>query len=176
MTFQVPAPRRRLAERDMLDGPSVAAALQECGVTHVVWIPDSELGTWEPALRAARKLSLIRACREGEAIGVAAGLLLGNARPVVAMQCTGLFEAGDALRNLVHDLKLPLFFVIGVRNWYAHQEGKTADNCPVFTEPILQAWRLPYVLLDRRHMAADLAAAYRQAQEQKRAGAVLVAE
>jgi sulfopyruvate decarboxylase TPP-binding subunit len=160
----------------MLDGPSVAAALQECGITHVVWIPDSELGTWEAALLAAPGLRLIRVCREGEAIAVAAGLYLGGKQPLVIVQCTGLFEAGDALRNFVHDLKLPLFFIIGVRSWYAHQEGKTPDTCPVFTEPIVQAWRLPYTLLDRRHSAADLAAAYRQARDQRRAGAVLLAE
>jgi sulfopyruvate decarboxylase subunit alpha len=160
----------------MLDGPSVAAALQDCGITHVVWIPDSDLGAWEPALLAAPRLQLVRVCREGEAIAVAAGLYLGGKQPLVIVQCTGLFEAGDALRNAVHDMKLPLFFVIGVRSWYAHQERKTTDTCPVFTEPIVQAWRLPYVLLDRRHTAADLAAAYRQARSEGRAGAVLVAE
>ena len=36
----------------MLDGPSVVAAFRECGITHVIWIPDSEIGTWEPALKA----------------------------------------------------------------------------------------------------------------------------
>jgi sulfopyruvate decarboxylase subunit alpha len=159
-----------------LTGPAVVAALKDCGVTHVVWVPDTELGTWEPALRAEPAITLLRVCREGEAIAVAAGLLLGGRRPLVAVQCTGFFEAGDALRNLVHDLKLPLFFVIGVRSWYLHQRGATADTCPVFTEPILQAWRLPYVLLDRRHSAADLAAAYRQARAENRAGAVLLAE
>jgi sulfopyruvate decarboxylase TPP-binding subunit len=160
----------------MLDGPSVAAALQDCGITHVVWIPDSDVGTWESALLAAPGLQLIRVCREGEAIAVAAGLYLGGKQPLVIVQCTGLFEAGDALRNVVHDMKLPLFFVIGVRSWYAHQEHKTTDTCPVFAEPIVQAWRLPYVLLDRRHTAADLAAAYRQARSEGRAGAVLLAE
>jgi sulfopyruvate decarboxylase TPP-binding subunit len=160
----------------MLDGPSVVAAFKECGITHVVWIPDSELGAWEPALRSESALELIRVCREGEAIAVAGGLHLGGKWPIVLIQCTGLFEAGDALRNLVHDLKLPLFLVVGVRNYYAHQEGKTADTCPVFTEPIVRAWQIPYVLLDRRHTAADLAAAYRQAQADKRAGIVLLAE
>ncbi len=160
----------------MLDGPSVAAALKECGVTHVVWIPDSELGTWEPALLAEPALNLVRVCREGEAIGVAAGLILGGKRPAVLIQCTGLFEAGDALRNVVHDLQLPLFLVVGVRSYYAHQEGKTADSCPVFTEPILKAWQVPFAVLDRRHAGADLAAAYRQARAEGRAGAVLVAE
>src|SRR5437660_12624613 len=160
----------------MLDGPSVVAALKECGVTHVVWIPDSELGTWEPALRAEPAVRLIRVCREGEAIGVAAGLLVGGQRPVVVIQCTGLFEAGDALRNIVHDLKLPLFLVVGVRSYYAHQQGASKDSCPVFTEPILRAWQIPYTLLDRRHGADDLASAYRQARAEGRAAAVLVAE
>jgi len=160
----------------MLDGPSVVAALKECGVTHVVWLPDSELGKWEPALAGPAGLPLIRACREGEAIGIAAGLLLGGKRPIVVVQCTGLFEAGDALRNVVHDLKLPLFLVIGIRSYYLHQQGKTTDSCPVFTEPILRAWQVAYVVLDRGHTAADLAVVYRQAQAEKRPGAVLIAE
>jgi sulfopyruvate decarboxylase TPP-binding subunit len=160
----------------MLDGPSVVAALKECGVTHVIWIPDSESGAWEPALAAEPAVRLLRVCREGEAMAVAAGLLLGGQRPVVLLQCTGLFEAGDALRNVVHDLKLPLFLLVGVRSWYEHQQGKGTDSCPVFTEPILKAWQIPYVLLDRRHTAADLAEAYRKAREEGRAGAVLLAE
>jgi len=160
----------------MLDGPAVAAALKDCGVTHVVWIPDSELGTWESALEGAAGLQLIRVCREGEAMAVAAGLLLGGLRPVVIIQCTGLFEAGDALRNVVHDLKLPLFLVVGVRGYVAHQRRATADTCPVFTEPIVRAWQIRYVVLGEGQTAADLAAAYRLAQDEKRAGAVLIAE
>jgi sulfopyruvate decarboxylase TPP-binding subunit len=160
----------------MMDGSSVAAALRDCGVTHVVWIPDSELGTWEPALLVEPGLRLIRVCREGEAIAVAGGLLLGGMRPIVLIQCTGLFEAGDALRNFVHDLKLPLFFVIGVRGYKAHQGGARGDTCPVFTEPILQAWQLPYSILRPEHVAEDLAAAYRQASAEHRAGAVLLME
>jgi len=160
----------------MLDGPTVAAALRSCGITHVIWIPDSELGTWEPALSSAAGLSLIRVCREGEAFAVAAGLYLGGMKPIVMIQCTGLFEAGDALRNVLHDMKLPLFFVVGVRSYYLHQKNATTDTCPVFTEPILRAWEIPYVVFDQRNTAEDLAAAYRQAQAEKRAGAVLIAE
>jgi len=160
----------------MLEGPAVAAALKEAGVTHIVWIPDSDLGTWEPAILATPGLKLVRVCREGEAIALAGGLLLGGQRPLVVIQCTGLFEAGDALRNLVHDMRLPLFFVIGVRSYIAHQKKATADTCPVFTEPIIQAWQIPYVVLDNRSTADDLAAAYLQAQKERRAGAALIAE
>ena len=160
----------------MLDGPSLVTALKECGVSHIIWIPDSELGAWEPAFRGGADIQLVRVCREGEAIAVAAGLLLGGKRPIVIIQCNGFFEAGDTVRNIVHDLKLPLFLVIGVRSYYAHQKKATADSCPVFTEPIVKAWQIPYVILDRGHTAADLAAVYQQAHAEKRAGAVLLAE
>jgi sulfopyruvate decarboxylase subunit alpha len=160
----------------MIDGPSIAGALKSCGITHVLWIPDSDLGTWNAALSANPALSLIRVCREGEAFALAAGLHLGGKKPIVLIQCTGLFEAGDALRNVLFDLNLPLFMVIGVRSYYAHQRKTTADTCPVFTEPILRAWQIPYDVLDKTNTAADVAVAYLKAQAEKRAGAVLIAE
>src|SRR4051812_888127 len=141
----------------MLDPPAAVRHLEGAGFTHVVWIPDSAIGPWEAALTASPKLKLIRPCREGEAIGIAAGLMLGGARPVVVIQCTGLFEAGDALRNVVHDLKLPLKLIVGVRSYQAHLAGKTADNCPAFTEPIVRAWQVPYTILadaDERALAS----------------------
>lgn len=160
----------------MINGPNVVTALESCGVTHVVWIPDTELGTWEPALLASKKIQLVRVCREGEAFALAAGLWLGGQQPVVLLQCTGLFEAGDALRNIIHDLNVPLFFLVGVRSYYLHQQGQTADTCPVFTEPIMEAWRIHHTLLDRRHTAQDVSAAYRRCQAEHKARAVLLAE
>ena len=160
----------------MLDGPAVAAALKRCGITHAIWIPDSEIGTWEPALSGAAGLTLLRVCREGEAFALAAGLHMGGMKPIVILQCTGLFEAGDSLRNVIHDMKVPIFFIVGIRSYYLHQQGATADTCPIFTEPIMRAWQVPYVVLDQRSSADDLANAYLQAQTEKRAGAVLIAE
>lgn len=160
----------------MFDGPSITAALKRCGITHVVWLPDSELGGWDAALSAQDGMTLLRVCREGEAFALAAGLHLGGKKPIVILQCTGLFEAGDALRNVIHDMKLPIFFIVGVRSYYLHQQRATADTCPVFTEPIMRAWQVPYVLLDQRHSADDVAQAYLEAQAQYRAGAVLIAE
>jgi sulfopyruvate decarboxylase TPP-binding subunit len=160
----------------MFEGPAVVQALQSAGVSHVVWLPDSELGTWEAALQAEPAIQLIRATREGEALAIAAGLLIGGQRPVVAIQCTGLFEAGDALRNVVHDLKLPLFLIIGLRGYYAYQKKATFDTCPRFAEPILKAWQIPYRLLDDTARVDDLIAAYRETLEKGTAGAVFIAE
>ena len=158
----------------MLDGSEVAQSLAGAGATDVIWIPDSELGLWEAGL--AKHLRLLRVCREGEAMALAAGLMLGGRKPIVIIQCTGLFEAGDSLRNIVHDLKLPLFLIVGVRSYFAHQRGVSRDTCPVFTEPIMQAWKIPYRLLAATGSVADIAAAYRESQASGRAGAVLIPE
>jgi sulfopyruvate decarboxylase TPP-binding subunit len=160
----------------MFDGPGVLAALKRCGVTHVVWLPDSELGRWDGALSSDAELRLVRVCREGEAFAVAAGLLIGGKRPVVMIQCTGLFEAGDALRNVCFDLALPVFVIVGVRSWAAHQRGATADNCPHFTPRIVEAWGLPSVWLDERHGPDDLARAYLDARAAGRPAIALYAE
>jgi sulfopyruvate decarboxylase TPP-binding subunit len=131
----------------MIDPRAVVSALETAGFTHLVWIPDSHLGTWEVALSASR-LAPIRVCREGEAVAVAAGLMLGGARPLVAIQCTGFFEAGDAIRNVVHDMRLPLKMLVGVRSYAAVNAGKSKDNCPHFTEKLVEAWELKWSRFD----------------------------
>ncbi|QJW94209.1 thiamine pyrophosphate-binding protein [Frigoriglobus tundricola] len=155
---------------------NIVSALEAAGFTHLVWIPDSHLGTWEPALRSSR-LALVRVCREGEAIGVAIGLILGGARPLVAVQCTGFFEAGDAVRNAVHDLKLPLKLIVGVRSERAARAGKSRDNCPWFAERVVAAWELHSTRFDPAEGGAtELTGALSTLAEHPAAAAVLWAE
>lgn len=156
----------------MLDGETVAQALVDLGVTHVVWLPDSVLGPWERAFDRA-PLELVRVCREGEAWALAAGLHLGGQRPVVMIQCTGLFESGDALRNVLFDLKLPLFAVIGYRSYLVPDSPDTAKR---FTEPILDAWGIEYRLVRSPEDANVLTDHYRACAEAEKPGAVLIAE
>src|SRR5262245_63180164 len=127
----------------MFSGDQIASLLGRLGVTHAVTVPDSTLGQWEDSIRRAGKTRLVRVCREGEAWAVAAGLHMGGAVPLVMIQCTGLFESGDALRNALHDWKLPIMSVIGYRS-YLNQDTLPGDTCLTFTEPILDAWRIPY--------------------------------
>ena len=145
-------------------GADFVAALRNSGVTHVVYIPDSSLGLWEPALASAGSPCLIRPTREGEGLAIAAGLLLGGAVPVVVIQCTGLFEAGDALRNVVHDLGLPLCLVVGVRSWHASRAGARPTTVRRLPTPILDAWQIPHSLIDpQTQPVADFEAALRRA-------------
>jgi len=160
----------------MLDGPDVASALTVAGITHVIWIPDSDLGRWDDALSSHPALTLVRVCREAEAFAIAAGLWLGGKRPIIMIQCTGLFDAGDALRNVMHDMGLPLLVLVGVRNLLAHDRGQTTDTCPKFTLPIISAWGLPASRLDDRQPAPSLALALGQWSASGRALVILYPE
>jgi sulfopyruvate decarboxylase TPP-binding subunit len=148
--------------------------MTEVGVTHVITVPDSTIGRWESAIQKAG-IRLVRVCREGEAWQVAAGLHLGGALPVVMIQCTGLFESGDALRNALHDWKLPIFSIIGYRS-YLDQAKLPGDTCLVFTEPILDAWRIDYKLITRDDELAVIRDHFVDCRKTGRAGAALIGE
>jgi sulfopyruvate decarboxylase subunit alpha len=157
----------------MFSGPDIADVLADLGVSHVVWLPDSALGAWEGTLEKSPALKLIRVCREGEAWGIAAGLHLGGRQPVVMIQSTGLFESGDALRNVLFDLQLPLYAIVGHRSALVPNSPDTARK---FAEPILKAWGIDYVLLSRRDELPRLTEHYEQCQAAGRPGVALVAE
>lgn len=165
----------RLCGRNMFSGQQIVEDLNELDVTHVVWIPDSTLGEWDPSLRASDRISLINVCREGEAWAVAAGLYLGGARPLVVIQCTGLFESGDSLRNAVHDYRLPLFAIIGYRS-FLNQDSLPGDTALTYTEPVLKAWDIDYQLIEEPSQRPLLKEHYCSCQAAGKAGAILFAE
>lgn len=151
----------------------MARRFVEWGVTHVVWLPDSAIGPWEAALEEEPALRLVRVCREGEAWALAAGLFLAGAQPLVVIQNTGLFESGDALRNVLFDLGLPLYALVGYRSYLVADSPDTARK---FTEPALQAWGLDYVLIDSPEAIGRLDAHQRTCREAGKPGVALIAE
>jgi sulfopyruvate decarboxylase TPP-binding subunit len=151
----------------------VASTLLEIGITHVVWLPDSALGPWEQALDRPGTLELVRVCREGEAWAIAAGLHLAGRRPLVMIQNTGLFESGDSLRNVLFDLRLPLTAIIGYRSFLV---SESTDSARRFTEPILRAWGLDYILIERADELPQMAEHFRACRDAGRPGFALVAE
>ena len=83
------------------------------------------------------------------------------------MQTTGLFESGDALRNVLFDLKLPIYSLIGVRNWL---NSKSKDTARAFTEPILRAWGIHCVWLTQPEDKPKLAEHFRRCRAAGRDG------
>jgi sulfopyruvate decarboxylase TPP-binding subunit len=158
----------------MFTGKQIADTLSEMGVSHVVSVPDTTIGPWLGEIDATN-VNVIQVCREGEAWGIAAGLYLGGAKPLVLIQCTGLFESGDALRNTVYDFRLPLFAIVGYRS-YLSQESLPGDTCLKFTEPILDAWKLPLRFIKTPEQLSEIAQHYLECQNAGTAGVALIAE
>ncbi len=157
----------------MFNGPEVAALIAELQVTHVIWLPDSGLGAWEAALESSAAFRLIRVSRESEAWIIAAGLQIGGARPLLIMQTTGLFDSGDALRNALFDLGVPLFAIVGHRSYLIENSPDSAKH---FAEPILRAWGIDYILVKQADELPRLADHFRACQAAGKPGVVLVAE
>jgi len=158
----------------MFSGDQIASVLTGSGISHVVTIPDSTIGRWESAIEDSG-ISLVRVCREGEAWTVAGGLHLGGARPLVMIQCTGLFESGDALRNVLHEWRLPIYSFIGYRS-YLNQDTLPGDTTLVFTEPILSAWQLDVRLITEPTQLETIGEHMRACRVASRAGVALIAE
>lgn len=157
----------------LFSGPEIVAELTSLGITDVVWIPDSEIGPWETALIAAPDLRLIRVCREGEAWPLAAGLQVGGRRPLVVIQTTGMFESGDALRNALFDLQLPILAIVGHRSYLV---PNSPDSARRFAEPILNAWGVNYRLIASEADKPRLAEHFRACLVANQPGFILLAE
>src|SRR5712692_4485901 len=145
-----------------LQAATVLDELRRCGVTHVVWLPDSETGYMYNAMLES-ELTLVPVCREGESIAVAAGLIMGGKRPVVLIQSTGFYESGDSVRGLALDLHLPLLLMIGYRG-YQGQGRPPVDSAARFLEPILDTWGIPHYTVESDGTCHHISEAYRQAE------------
>ena len=158
----------------MFSDIQISSLISRLRISHVVTVPDSTIGPWRSGIEQAGA-RLLGVCREGEAWAVAAGLYLGGATPLVLIQCTGFFESGDSLRNVLHDWKLPIPSVIGYRS-YLNQDTLPGDTCLVFTEPALKAWQLDYRLITAPAQLEELIDHLDQCRSAGRPGVGLIAE
>ena len=155
-----------------LTPPVILGQLEKNGVTHVVWLPDTESSFMYDRLVGDGRLHLVPICREGESMAVAAGLWVGGKKPVVMIQNTGLFESGDSIRGLALDIEMPLVIMVGYRGWTRH--GATRDSAARHTEPILHAWGIDYYLVETDADAERISLAFEEAERTRRPVACLM--
>jgi hypothetical protein len=43
---------------------------------------------------------------------------------------------------------MPIKLIVGVRSRLASLKGKSNDNCATLTEPIVEAWKIPFAWVD----------------------------
>ena len=156
----------------VLTPPPIIEQFKKNAVTHVIWLPDSETNFMYELMTREEKLKIVPVCREGESMAIAAGLWVGGKKPVVLIQNTGMFEAGDSIRGLGIDIEFPLVMMIGYRGWTRH--GITKDSAARFTEPILNAYGINYYLIESNDDVDRISSAFEEAARTRRPVACLL--
>ena len=133
-------------------------------VTHIVWLPDTETNFMYNQIISDDDLSLVPICREGESMPIAAGLWIGGKKPVVLIQNTGMFEAGDSIRGMGLDLGIPMVMVVGYRGWMG-EGGQMTDSAGIFTEPILDAWGIARYMVETDDDVHRISEAFQDAEQ-----------
>jgi sulfopyruvate decarboxylase TPP-binding subunit len=158
----------------VLSPQTVLDQMKQNGVTHVVWLPDSETNWLYLLMQAEPSLRLVGVSREGHACSVAAGLAAGGAKPMILIQNTGMMESGDSLRGWLLGLEVPVVLMVGYRGWTRH--GVDTDTAATYTERFLNAFGVDYYLVESDLDAPRITLAFEKAARSSRPVAVLVGD
>jgi sulfopyruvate decarboxylase alpha subunit len=134
----------------------VSNGLWDGGCREVVYVPDNPLSHILAALdRNHTAVRTTLATREEEAVGIAAGLYLGGAKPALLMQSSGLGNALNAIASLLIAFQIPVVMVISMRGdpgeWNSAQVpmGRAV-------RPILDALGVSHLSVDREDEAREV--------------------
>jgi sulfopyruvate decarboxylase alpha subunit len=140
----------------------VSDGLWDGGCREVVYVPDNPLSHILAAL--ARDHPLARATlatREEEAVGIAAGLYLGGAKPALLMQSSGLGNTLNAVGSLLLAFQIPVVMVVSMRG----DPGEwNSARVPMgrAVRPVLDAFGVSHLSVDREDEARDVVASLAQ--------------
>jgi sulfopyruvate decarboxylase subunit alpha len=152
----------------------VLEEMKKNGVTHVVWLPDSETNWLYLLMKEEPTITLIPVSREGQAFSTAAGLSVGGKKPVILIQNTGMMESGDSLRGWGLGMNTPVVMMVGYRGWTRH--GVNQDTAATYTERFLNAFGIHYFLVENSSDAERISLAFQEAERDKRPVAILVGD
>lgn len=138
---------------------AIKREMESLDMRHLVSVANGESAPLYFACREDPAFTVIDACREGEAVGIASGLYLGGARPLLSMENFGIFECLDSLRALPIDMGIPLLLLVGytARPKPGYLEalearlGNAATQASLagrWTEPFLDAAGIPHFVLE----------------------------
>jgi len=118
------------AQKAALSPEVVLAEMKKNGVTHVVWLPDSETNWLFLLMQAEPSLTLVGVNREALAFSTASGIYAGGKTPLILIQNTGLMDSGDSLRGWALGMQVP------VVRWSATAATRATASIPTRRRPI----------------------------------------
>ena len=161
-------------QKAALSPETVLAQMKNNGVTHVVWLPDSETNWLFLLMKEDPSLTLVGVNREGLAFSAASGIYAGGKTPLILIQNTGLMESGDSMRGWAMQMEVPVVLMVGYRGYTRH--GVNKDTAATYTERFLNAFNIQYYLVEEDGDAERISIAFAEAKKTKRPVAVLVAD
>lgn len=160
-----------------LSGGKIIEAIKRAGVEYVLSVPDlhTSKGFLYP-IAGDPELKLLRACKEDECFGIAAGLTFGNKRALILLQYTGFLYAMNAIRAVGCEFRFPTVMMISMLGL---EEGVAPARSSRFglriIAPILDVLDFPYQVIDSDDDVAGVAPAIESAYAQSHPTAFLIA-
>ena len=126
----------------------VIEGLKRAHVRFVVGLPDSMLAGVYVAAAEEPDIKYVAVTNEAEGASVAAGAWITGGRSVLVMENSGLRAACEALARLGLVNGLPVTMLMGYRGDLG-EPFHWGVNHGMTMEPLLQALRIPYWIIDR---------------------------
>lgn len=163
-------------DSETLSGRGIIAAVKQAGVRYVAAVPDihTAKGLLIP-IGADPDLTVIRTCKEDECLGIAAGLSYGDKRCLILIQYTGFWYAMNAIRGVAVEQSLPICLMVGLLNHRPGTDLAQAKRSGLRAiKPALEAFRIPYHLIESERDVAKIAPAIEDAYHAMHPVAILI--
>jgi sulfopyruvate decarboxylase subunit alpha len=120
--------------------------MKAAGINYVFCLPDSGFREVYFLIKDDPYFNFVPVTNEGEGVAIASGVWIGGKKSIMLMEASGLRVASEALARLM-SFGIPVLIMLSYRgsigdgNWWAINQG-------VVLEPMLQALRIPYCIIE----------------------------
>jgi sulfopyruvate decarboxylase TPP-binding subunit len=159
-----------------LTGPAIISAIKKAGIEFIIAVPDISTSTgllW-PIARDP-DLRLVRTCREGETVGVSAGLSYCDKRALLLFQNTGMLGSINELRAVAVEYKLPICMMVGLLNKEPGIPPAQSKSYGVrIVEPVLDAMGIPHSCIETDDDVAQITTTIERCYQRSEPAALLL--
>src|SRR3954465_7691688 len=158
----------------LVNSRAVYDALKACDIRLMSALPETWLVHLIRMAEDDPEMTLVRLAKEEEGVGISAGAHLAGVKSALLMQNHGLLASGSGIVSLAQPYRIPRLMLVSHRGGFGEEHPWQTEGGGV-TEHVLDALRIPYVMLDSPdHVAARLRQAMALAEASLRPVALLL--
>src|SRR5438045_5464406 len=122
------------------------AALKEVGINFVSGLPDGWLRNLHELIEGDNDIQYVPVCNEGVGFSVCAGAWLGGRKSALIMENSGLRVAAEYISRISLGCGVPVLLLCSYRGDLGDTEHWAIPH-GIVAEPLLQALRIPYLVV-----------------------------